>query len=75
MKWTDKAPSVPGWYWLRCADKSCEVGYPEVVFAEVWDNGTVYAHTGDNEIDITHPDFWIINPEWFGPITPPEDKP
>ena len=67
MKWTDKAPSVPGWYWFR------DIGYvpPGVVWVFGRDGRMCFYPDDGSEAFECYCD--ITRGQWSENLPPPED--
>jgi hypothetical protein len=57
-KWTEQAPTAPGWYWVRWAGAATDT---EVV--EVWEDLTTDLYGAASEMD---------GAEWCGPLEEPK---
>ena len=67
MKWTDKKPTKPGWYWVRYYEGDIDVAkvYPCMDDESIW----CCQFAGDNGV-------WLLTEmaeSWAGPIPEPDE--
>jgi hypothetical protein len=69
MIWTEKAPTVEGWYWFR---------WKEETNPERWRVVNVYGYQSDPSLfGASGENFDLFNlslGEWAGPLMPPEER-
>ena len=62
MKWTDKVPTVPGWYWCRY-----NPSFDGRIYLIKEDDRGLYFEDEGEPIEVPK------GCQWCGPLTPPED--
>lgn len=66
MKWTKETPTVSGYYWMRSNDLYLvKIGFS-------CSGGEYIQYHGTDYVDVLNS---IGNPDWCGPIEPPEETP
>lgn len=74
LRWTKKAPTVPGWYWIDCGDPDeCEFNCPHMESVHIV-NGVPTTYNDYGEPDTPGaPDSFFTSPRWAGPIPAPTE--